>query len=302
MRQGWCWRRLAGGLLGVVLATSCAQDAAQDAAVLGPPPGEYELGGQTGSLVPECGVAPLSAGGLAVPIGDALAVFYDRGCPEDLVAERVALTGPGQRPVPLTLEALDDGVYLVRAAESLAAGSYELGVSGEASTLSVASEVSALPVQLGLLRPIASPVDCPESLEFQLVLSAEARANVPLMRWLVRVDAGDEQVWVDYGALELEGADADVATLSLPRCAGGSCLGQGSHGLRLRAAVAGEAFASEPLSIDFDVRCAESPPGSAASGSDGCSLGAPARSLPLSSTALSCVLAALVLAARRRRY
>jgi hypothetical protein len=291
-------------MMGLALV-SCAQPQADERAAVLPTPGdEYWLGGQTGSLVPDCGVAPLSAGGLAVPIGDALAVFYDRGCPEDLVAERVALTGPGQRPVALTLETLGDGVYLVRAAESLAEGAYELGVAGEASTLSVASEVSALPGQLGVLRPIASAVDCPETLEFQLALSAEARANVPLMRWLVRVDGGDEQVWVDYGALELEGTEADLATLRLPRCAGSSCLGQGSHGLRLRAAVAGEAFTSEPLSIAFDVPCAaaESAPRGAVSGSDSCSLGAPARSLPLVDTALSWVLAALVLAARRRRY
>jgi hypothetical protein len=115
---------------------------------------------------------------------------------------------------------------------------------------------------------------------------------------------GDEQVWVDYGALELQGQDADLATLGLPRCVGASCLASGPHELVLRATVAGEMFASDPIAIDFDVPCtvAVSDSGFAAPDSDSCSLVAGARSMQLSSMAWLCSLTALVLAARRRRY
>jgi hypothetical protein len=204
------------------------------------------LGGQTGSLVPDCGVAPLSAGGVTVPVGDALAVIYGRRCPEELAAEQLELIGPGARPVSLTLESLGNGAFLVRAAESLGAGQYELGVAGEPSTLSVAGEVSALPAGLGELTPVITPLDCPENLEFELALSAEAMAYVPLMRWLVSVDGGDEQLWVDYGALELEGLESDRAVLRLPRCGRSSCLEGGRHGLSVRAELAAHGGAEAP--------------------------------------------------------
>lgn len=304
MRQGWSWGRVTGGLIGLALA-ACGSESSNDSASLVPPPGEYLLGGQTGSLVPDCGVAPLSAGGITVPVGDALAVVYGRGCPEELAAQ-LALTGPGERPVALTLETLGDGTYLVRAAESLAAGSYDLGGAGEPSRLSVAAEVSALPAQLGELRPLVSPVDCPDSLVFELRLSPEAQAYLPLMRWLVSVDAGDEQLWVDYGALELDALDAERATLRLPRCGPSRCLDDGAHELRVRAEVAGEELASGALSVGFDVPCPEASPLSDAAPSDaasdsGCSLGKTA-SFPHASIAWWCGVAAAVLAARRRRY
>src|SRR5688572_15762837 len=162
-------------------------------------------------------------------------------------------------------------------------------------------------MQLGELRPVASPVDCPDSLAFELRLSPEAQAYAPLLRWLVRVDGGVEQLWVDYGALELDALDAERATLRLPRCGPSRCLDDGVHDLSVRAELAGETLASAELAVGFDVPCAAASSGSAAapanaSESDsGCSFGK-AASLPCGSIAWLCGVAAAVLAARRRRY
>jgi hypothetical protein len=289
-------------LCGVALA-ACSSETDNDAIYLMPPSGDYMLGGQTGSLVPDCGVAPLSAGGVAVPVGDALAVVYGRGCAEELAAEQLELRGPGARPVSLTLETLGGGAFLVRAAESLGAGQYELGVPGEAaSTLSVAAEVSELPMRIGELTPVATPVNCPEDLAFELALSSEALAYVPLLRWLVSIDGEDEQLWVDYGALELQGQAGDRAVLRLPRCGRASCLADGGHRLSVRAELAGEELVSEPLAIGFDAPCAPAAGPTEATDSGSCSLGAGVRSAAPSSAAWLCCAAAVLWAARRRPY
>jgi hypothetical protein len=248
------------------------------------------LGGQTGSLIPTCGVAPLSASGYAVPRGDVVAVLYGSGCPEALAASRVALTGPDARPVAILLESLEDGVYLVRAAESLEGGEYDLAVSGESQgTLAVDDEPSPLPVQIGPLMVTAGVRDCLDDVRFEVELSTEALAHAPLLRWLVRVDGGDWQVWADYGALELTSTpEGGRGELVLPRCGPAGCLPEGSHGLDLRVEVAGQSLPSEATSVAFDIECAASSPTD-----DGCSAVAPARS---SGTGFVSVFAALTLA------
>jgi hypothetical protein len=253
--------------------------------------GDYLLGGQTGSLIPTCGVAPLSASGYAVPRGDAVAVLYGSGCPEALAASRVALTGPDARPVAILLESLEDGVYLVRAAESLEGGEYGLAVSGESQgTLAVDDEAAGLPLQIGSITVTPGVRDCLADVRFEVELSAEALAHAPLLRWLVRVDGSDWQVWADYGALELTSTpEGGRGELALPRCGPAGCLPEGSHGLDIRAEVAGESLPSEATSVAFDIECAASSPTE-----DGCSAAAPARSR---GTGFAALFAALTVAA-----
>jgi hypothetical protein len=297
MRQGWWWNALGVALLGV--AAGCLDVQPEELDSADPPPlalGDYLLGGQTGSLIPTCGVAPLSATGYAVPRGDAVAVLYGSGCPEALAASRVALTGPEARPVAILLESLEDGVYLVRAAESLEAGDYGLAVSGESlGTLAVDAEASALPLQIGSITVTPGVRDCPDDVRFEVELSAEALAHAPLLRWLVRVDGSDWQVWADYGALELTSTpEGGRGALALPRCGPAGCLPEGSHSLELRAEVAGESLPSEATSVAFDIECAASPT------EDGCSVAAPVRSRATGFAALFAALTVAVAAALRR--
>jgi hypothetical protein len=252
------------------------------------PPKEWILNGQTGSLVPNCGVAPLSEAGLAVPSGDALAVLYTVGCPEDGTPE-VAVTGPDALPVGVTLEPLEGtGVYLVRADQSLSSGAHQLELpDSSSSTIAVGESASPLPTQLGRLRPIEGSLEC-EPVRFEWALPPEALAHAPLMRLWLRVDGGPEQLWVDYGALEIEMAADDRAILILPPCVlEAGCLYPGVHALELRVELAGESLQPEPLRTSFEVDC----PGALSSNEDvesplACSAAGTARTTPWSGISL----------------
>ena len=78
-RGGTTWAWL---LASVVLGAGCASADNGDSGASSIVPTGYKLGGQTGSLVPDCGLAPLSAEGRSVPAGEALAVLYAGACPE----------------------------------------------------------------------------------------------------------------------------------------------------------------------------------------------------------------------------
>lgn len=301
--------RVASALLVASALSACGMQSDADSAAVSVGPDGYRLGGQTGSLVPRCGLAPLSASGQAVPVGDALAVLYASDCPEAVTDGRVVLTGPDDRVVGLSLERLgDSGAYLVRADQSLKAGAYELMLPGATSTLAVGAEASPLPGLLGALRALPEAEDCPEDLRFELTLDSGALAYAPLLRLMLRIDAGEEQLFIDFGALEL---DAGRSVLELPRCGASSCLASGPHALRLRADIAGEAFGSEPLALNFDVSCADSAlttaasrgsfdDASASTSEAGCALAS--RSQPSSGfCAALFVSVGLVLSALRRR-
>jgi hypothetical protein len=270
---------------------------------LGPEP--YMLGGQTGSLVPDCGVAPLSSSGVAVPSGDAVAVLYGSGCPEAIAAARVGLTGPDERPLSLTLERLDGGAYLVRASGSLDGGQYALGVEGQPErSLAIDDETSALPARLGELSVAPGGDDC-GGLEFDLELTAEAAAHVPLMRWFVRIDGGREQVWIEYGALEVvETQGGRRGVLRLPRCGRiGGCLTEGTHELELRVEIAGAPTAPAPMTLDFHIECPTPNTAQVAAepaSDDGCVIRSAQPAKP--DTCLSILgVAAVAVAARLRR-
>jgi hypothetical protein len=271
-----------------------------DAGFSGTP--EYELGGQTGSLIPDCDVAPLSGQGQAVPAGDAVAVIYAGECDELPTNDQVALTGPDDRPIALTLEPLQGGnAYLVRASESLSGGSYEIALpGGESRPLEVAAELAEVPESLGAITALEQAEGCPEELTFDLALDVEALAHAPLMRWYVSVDRGDEQLWVDYGALDLSAGDGH-ARLTLPRCGTRACLERGEHSLTVWARVAGESFNPAPLELSFYLDC---PAESAEAPSSVPTLGCQLRSTAARSSLgwlVGCLGALTLLAKARRR-
>ncbi|MEO8180456.1 MAG: hypothetical protein ABI895_16585 [Deltaproteobacteria bacterium] len=222
------------------------------------PPDDYQLGGQTGSLVPGCGVAPLSAAGSSVPAGDALAVLYAGDCLEQALAAQLALAGMGANGVVLELVPLEgNGVFLVRADQSLASGDYQLALgTGPQSEVRVGDEALAVPLRLGPLELVPTQGVCVDRLRFELTLDDAALAYAPLSRFDVSIDRGAEQLWVDYGALPIEvSAEGSRGLLELPRCGSRGCLAGGTHRLELRTRVAGEDLQPEPLELTFDVHC-----------------------------------------------
>ena len=243
-------------LLALVAVSACASSDDANNSADGPYGPDYMLGGQTGSLVPDCGVAPLSEQGHAVPVGDAVAVLYTSGCPDEPVVERVSLAA-SDVPVMVQLEPLGAmGVYLVRASEMLSEGGYELVVSGNvAQTLMVTAGAVPLPTRLGELHAVPPGDACAGEIEFELELDPQALAYAPLLRLWARIDRGSEQLLVDYGALELADAVETRGSVQLPRCSELVCFSQGGHLLELRAEVAGETLAIETVAAAFDVHC-----------------------------------------------
>lgn len=299
-RRGWGPIRSAGLVGALVSLVACGSfDETDAASVYG---GDYQLGGQTGSLVPGCGVAPLSAAGSSVPAGNALAVLYAGECAEQALAEQLALVGQGARGVRLELVPLEgQSVFLVRADQSLAGGDYQLALgAGSPSNVRLEDEALAVPMRLGPLNLLAPEAACAEQLRFELTLDEAALAYAPLSRFDVSIDGHREQLWVDYGALPISSSGLGRrGLLELPRCGKTGCLEGGTHRLELRAVVAGEVLQPSPLELTFDVHC---PVADASSAPDaGCSLHRSAEPPgPLAVLALSSCLSWFLLRRRAR--
>jgi len=275
----WRWQSTIGrGLLALACSGCGSMDAAPDEFPSAP---EYQFGGQTGSLVPGCGVAPLSREGQAVPAGDAIAVVYTSGCPDGSLEELASLSAADATNVGVRLEPLDTaGTFLVRADEMLAGGDYRLALANaEESTLLLSAEAAALPMRLGGLAVTGTDGACPSTLELELELTPEALAYAPLLRLWARIDGGREQLFVDYGALEVE-ASASSTLFELLRCGGETCLEAGAHVLELRAEIAGEQLQIETARVSFDIDCAapSAPDSSASDSSASCSMARPQQS------------------------
>jgi len=285
----WTWigtLLVAAGLLG------CAAGEMDNAGTDIDPAGH--LGGQTGSLIPGCGLSPLSAAGNAVPAGDALGVLYTRDCP----GQEQMLALQGVSGVALELVPLDRGnVFLVRADQSLSGGDYQLELgNGSSGELHVEPEASELPMKLGALR-LAAPA-CPDPLRFELTLDEAMLAYAPLTKFEISIDGHPPELWIDYGALPIEdGPDGKYGVLELPRCGARSCL-SGAHSLELRAEIAGESEQPGPTSSSFDLPCLDASPDTSPST---CSLGTMASSRSANAW-LSVALGLLLCRRRRRRF
>lgn len=302
-RAGWGEKctalRLVFACAAVLSSAGCAQDMELDFAVDEVDP--YRLGGQTGSLIPGCGVAPLSAQGQSVPAGRALAVFYGKDCPALTAEGRLALLGAGLE-TSIELVPLDEHTFLVQAPDSVPAGEYQLELDEQESTvLSVAEGERVVPASFGTLaysaeRSAGNTSECPEQLRFTLELDDAALALVPLARLDVSIDGGPLQLWVDYGALPLERDDTGSrGLLELPRCAAG-CLAPGPHQLSVMVSIAGEARAPEVLEAELEP-CPL--PAEQANDAGGCALRAPGRARG-AALGLGVLAAALALSTARR--
>lgn len=220
-------------------------------------PGRDPYGGQTGSLVPECGVAPLSQKASSkVPAGDGAFVLYSSSCRASQPPAFKLRDATGAL-VTHHVELLDDGVYLVRTDVALLPGSYSATPVPQSSSAPVAGAAtitvgapSPLPTQLGILKVISEKDTC-GGIELELTLDEAALAYAPLLRLLVSIDAGAPKVWVDYGTLPVQNGKA---WLRLPRCFDG-CRSNGAHQLSVVGTIAGEMAPLPPVKVDFTDAC-----------------------------------------------
>lgn len=214
-------------------------------------------GGQTGALIPPCGLTPAAAAGDSIPGGRSGIVLHTDSCAGLAVAE-LELHDEDGMMVSFDVERLPGGAVLLRPRSPLMAGVYRLSGAGLELEPVVAVEPSEVPARLGQLVPEATSCGA----DFALTLDPLVLEYLPQLKLSVSVDGGEPETWFDYGTLEVEDGRAE---LSLSECFP-SCLDAGSHSLRVTAELAGETGTLEPLDVAFQTFCR--PDGNAAGASE----------------------------------
>jgi hypothetical protein len=203
-------------------------------------------GGQTGALLPSCGLTAAARAGDAIPGGDSGIVVNLDQCVGAATADLELFDAEGTM-VEFDREPLPGGAVLLRPRMPLPAGAYVVRIAGQQMQSIVGSEPEMLPTTLGTLERVGSRCGA----NFELMLDDAVLAYLPQLKLSVRVDGGPEQKWFDYGALSVEEGSAQ---LSLRDCFP-SCLSDGSHRLEVTAELAGELGTLEPLPLEFATDC-----------------------------------------------
>jgi hypothetical protein len=214
--------------------------------------GNY-TGGQTGSLIPNCGIAPLTREGGSVPSGEQAFVLYTQGCPPSVQLEDIVITDASGAVIDVELEALADGTFLVKGSAVLSEGQYNvvlpMGVAEMQATLEVA-EAAALPTTVGELQVWDQACDQDR---FALQLDPALLPYLPLVQFSYTVDDGPLRSISNYGVL---GPEGQQLLFVVPHCLQGVCLTSGrSHRLSVSATIAGETNQPDPASTQFQTTC-----------------------------------------------
>lgn len=242
--------RLAVLLPLLALLLGCASDTAESTTAGA---GGNYTGGQTGSLMPNCGIAPVSDEGGSVPSGEQAFVLYTRGCPGVPRLDELMISNAAGEPVVVEPEALADGVYLIKGSAVLMEGQYDVtlptGVSMESASLEV-TESAPLPTELGTLsRRDDRQCDVGTIL---LRPAADLLPYLSLAQFSYSIDGGPSGVAADYGA---QAAEDGFVEIPISNCNGGPCVTEGHHRITVSAKIAGETAQPDPATLSFDIRC-----------------------------------------------
>jgi hypothetical protein len=204
------------------------------------PPRDAIWGGQTGSLEPKCGLSVEEA----VPEGASGIVVDVRACAREPTDADVRITSETGEVIEAEWIPLGGGRYLVRPAQSLERGQYQVSVGGPSQSLQV-GEASSKPTRLGTLEKLDSGA-CD--------LSVDVRLDDAVLPYaaLLHVDAvldGDTHALADFGALT-------AANKTLPiRCS--NCLSGGRHSLVAFGEIAGEPETLVTATLTVESTCSE---------------------------------------------
>jgi hypothetical protein len=245
-------------------------DGASSPSAVVPGVNPWVLGGQTGALMPACGLTPAATAGDSIPGGDSGIVIHTQACVGFAAAE-LELRDENGMPVAFDLESLPGGAMLLRPRAPLRPGIYHVTIAGMEMESVVAEEPPELPMQLGTLTPLGPRC----GLDVELTLDPLLPPYLPQLKLSASVDGGAERTWFDYGMLDVTGGRA---TLSWPSCGTQQqpCFPDGVHRLRVTGELAGELGTLAPIEVAVETRCgmpvaATSVPGSQsnADGDDG---------------------------------
>lgn len=210
-------------------------------------PNPWVWGGQTGALIPPCGLTPAARMGDSTPGGDSGIVIHTDSC-TGFVAAELELRSENGMPVPFDVETLPGGAVLLRPRSPLMPGVYRVTIAGSEMESVVAEEPPALPMALGTFEPLGP--SC--GVDVDLTVDPLLLAYLPQLKLSVSVDGGAEKTWFDYGTLDVT---AGRARLSLPSCGASPCLPDGEHTLHVTGELAGELGTLAPVDVMVQTAC-----------------------------------------------
>jgi hypothetical protein len=305
----------------LVLALAGCGMAAESADRANRAPG-WDHGGQTGSLLPRCGVAE-AAIGHGIPESAEGLVIYTSECEGSLDLAELSVRGPDGEPVDFEVEPLGEGAVLITFMQPPVPGSYRIGgmspsepaLESDAGAFEDdagnsfddealarpaegSQDVSVLPaapapMALGQLSQLAGACDA----TLRLSLDPSMAPHVGALRLEVHVDGRATEVEVPYGTLEITN---EAVLVELPRSFTDG-LPAGAHVVKLQGEVAGleQRFESSELTIHEPCEAFADPSG----GSSGASTCSTSRASASASSWLAnlCVVAGAAVRLRKRR-
>jgi MYXO-CTERM domain-containing protein len=237
--RGMRFRELAVVLAGLGLGGCSGETASYDSGAFRPPR-EAFWGGQTGSLTPKCGPSVAEP----VPEGASGIVVDTRACARPPSDADVELTTESGEAIESEWIPLGDGRFLVRPAQSLAQGKYQVSVAGSSQSVQVGAS-SPKPARLGTLS-LLQPSGC--DLSAELTLDDSVLPYVSLLHVEVELDGMAHQV-AEYGALTMQNTALPVSCTN--------CLSSGRHTLQAHGEIAGEPGMLVADALTLDATCSD---------------------------------------------
>lgn len=261
-------------VLGALLLGACASEQEGGRSF-----GCWTCGGQTGSLMPQCGVTPNAMSG-GVPASAAGIVVSSEPCGDARLFDALTVRDASGQAIPFNVERLPNGEILIEPASGLTPGSYTVSAGGSADedagaepdaggsapvlwqqTVDVRSS-APLPLRFGTVD--REQADCSTILE--LTPDAAVLPYLGVLSVDLQLDGGAVQPLIVTGTMKLFDGVARVA-LPAALLAG---LEEGEHTLRLVVQLAGESTPLEAFVLTLTSPCELSSRTSGDSSSDGC--------------------------------
>lgn len=247
------------------LLTSCGSSD-EDAGAF---PGEgWQFGGQTGSLMPVCGLTPASTMS-GVPASAPGFVLLPSQCPDARVLDALTVRDGSGQPIPFEVESLPGGELLVVLPDGLTPGDYTIGVAqaGDEDGGVEPEPDAGLGPEPAFMQSVTVQDSAPQPTRFgevsrihgecgavlELTPDASVRPFLGSLSVELQIDAAPSRTLVLTGTLKLVG---DSARIALPESEI-AALGYGEHELRVTVRLAGESAPLETFLLTLAVPCSE---------------------------------------------
>jgi hypothetical protein len=257
---------VAASLLALSLFAGCASSEDDSGSASGC--GDWCFGGQTGSLVPACGVTP-NAISRGVPASAAGIVVSSEPCGDARLFDALTVRDASGQPIPFSAEPLPNGELLIHPQNGFAPGVYTVSVQagGDDEDAGVESNADAggpvgatfwqqtVSVEASMPLPQSFGTVGREQYGCRTLLELRPEATVLPYLGLISVDiqvnTGAARTWIATGTMKLENG---VTRVELPGDLLGGLL-DGEHTLHITVRLAGEAAPLESFMMTLSLPC-----------------------------------------------